>query len=169
MSEFDDFIKGIGTDIKNVAEHVGKKTEEAFEISKRKAEKVRIKGRIQSAYQRLVEIVYGSMKNGEDVSDETAALVLQLDDDFDRIREIYQEINEIKNGTYVEEEETHWDEEYAEDEDEEEPEVEVEIIVAEEIPAEIIETEEPVDEAIESFVKEDHNPAREEEFNIYAD
>ena len=36
MSEFDDFIRGIGSDIKNVAEKVGKKAEETFEISKSK-------------------------------------------------------------------------------------------------------------------------------------
>ncbi len=169
MSEFDDFIKGIGADIKTAAEKVGKKTEETFEISKRKAERVRLKGKVQSAYQHLGELVYGGNKSGEDVSEEVNALVLELDGYFNRISEIYEEINEIKNGTYVEEEETHWDEEFAEDEDEE-SEVEVEIIVAEEIPAEIIETDEPVDEAIESFIPEEEPaPKRQDEFDIYAD
>ena len=30
MSEFDDFIRGIGSDIKNAAEQVSKKAEETF-------------------------------------------------------------------------------------------------------------------------------------------
>ena len=87
MSEFDDFIRGIGSDIKNVAEKVGKKAEETFEISKRQAEKMKIKGHIQSLYQQLGELTYGGMKNGDDVSEETAALIEQLDKAFFRIEE----------------------------------------------------------------------------------
>ena len=147
MSEFDDFIRGIGSDIKNVAEKVGKKAEETFEISKRQAEKMRIKGHIQGLYQQLGELTYGGMKNGEDVSEETAALVAKLDEAFVRIEELFEEINEIKNGTFVEDDEMDWDEEYAEEydvdveeiieeakafeEEEDDSEIEVELIIAE--------------------------------------
>ena len=127
MSEFDDFIRGISSDIKTAAEQVSKKTEEVYEISKRRAEKVKIKGRIQADYQKLGELVYGSIKNEENVDEEVAAIVGALDAEFERISEIYEEINAIKNGSYVPEEdeeddEEDWEEEYAEgyDEDEEE-------------------------------------------------
>ena len=150
MSEFDDFIRGIGSDIKNAAEKVGKKAEETFEISKRQAEKMKLKGHIQSLYQQLGELTYGGMKNGDDVSEETNELIAKLDAAFVRIEELYEEINEIKNGTFVPEEDMDWDEEYAEEydvdveeiieeakafEENEEPEVEVELIIAEEEPA----------------------------------
>ena len=147
MSEFDDFIRGIGSDIKNVAEKVGKKAEETFEISKRQAEKMRVKGHIQALYQQLGELTYGGMKNGEDVSEETAALIAKLDEAFVRIEELFEEISEIKNGTFVEDDEMDWDEEYAEEydvdvaeiieeakvfeEDEDDSEIEVEFIIAE--------------------------------------
>ena len=149
MSEFDDFIRGIGSDIKNVAEKVGKKAEETFEISKRQAEKMKIKGHIQSLYQQLGELTYGGMKNGDDVSEETAALIEQLDKAFFHIEELFEEITAIKNGTFVSDDEMDWDEEYAEEYDvdvaeiieeakafeeneEGEDEIEVEFIVAEE-------------------------------------
>ena len=154
MSEFDDFIRGIGSDIKVAAEKVGKKAEETFEISKRRAEKMRIKGHVQSLYQQLGELTYGGMKNGEDVSEETAALVAKLDEAFERIEELFEEINEIRNGTFAEEAEMDWDEEYAEEydvdvaeiieeakafeEEEDDSEIEVEFIIAESE-----ETEEP--------------------------
>ncbi len=145
MSEFDDFIRGIGSDIKNAAEQVSKKAEETFEISKRKAEKMKIKGHIQALYQQLGELTYGGIKNGEDVSEETNEIINKLDEAFVRIEELFEEINEIKNGTFVKEEEMDWDEEYAEEydidveevieeakafEETEEPEVEVELIIA---------------------------------------
>ena len=146
MSEFDNFIRGIGSDIKNVAEKVGKKAEETFEISKRQAEKIKVKGQIQALYQQLGELTYGGEKNGEDVSEETAEIVAKLDEAFVRIEELFEEINEIKNGTFVEDEEMDWDEEYAEEydvdveeiieeakvfeEDEDDSEIEVELIIA---------------------------------------
>ena len=96
MSEFDNFIRGIGSDIKNVAEKVGKKAEETFEISKRQAEKIKVKGQIQALYQQLGELTYGGQKNEEDVSEETAEIVAKLDEAFVRIEELFEEINEIK-------------------------------------------------------------------------
>lgn len=158
MSEFDDFIRGIGSDIKNVAEKVGKKAEETFEISKRQAEKMKIKGHIQSLYQQLGELTYGGMKNGDDVSEETAALIEQLDKAFFRIEELFEEITAIKNGTFVSDDEMDWDEEYAEEYDvdvaeiieeakafeeneEGEDEIEVEFIVAEEESPEALKTQ----------------------------
>ena len=101
MSEFDDFIRGIGSDIKNAAEQVGKKAEETFEISKRRAERMTVKGNIQKNYQKLGELVYGSLKSEEDIKEEMDAIVAQLDEDFARISEIYEEINAIRNGTFV--------------------------------------------------------------------
>ena len=95
MSEFDDFIRGIGSDIKNAAEKVGKKAEETFEISKRQAEKMKLKGHIQSLYQQLGELTYGGMKNGDDVSEETNELIAKLDAAFVRIEELYEEINRM--------------------------------------------------------------------------
>ena len=165
MSEFDDFIRGIGSDIKNAAEKVGKKAEETFEISKRQAEKMRIKGHVQSLYQQLGELTYGGMKNGEDVSEETAELIAKLDEAFFRIEELFEEITAIKNGTFVSDE-MDWDEEYAEEydvdveeiieeakvfEENEEPEVEVELIIAED----------------EELVKEE--PEKLQEFDINID
>ena len=128
MSEFDDFIRGIGSDIKNAAEQVSKKAEETFEISRRKAEKVKLKGRIQANYQKLGELVYGGIKNNEDIQAEMEELVFALDTDFERISEIYEEIKTIREGgTVSSDEDMDWEEEYAEgyDEDEDE-EIEVE-------------------------------------------
>ena len=79
------------------------------------------------------------MKNGEDVEEEVSAIVEQLDVAFERISEIFAEINAIKNGSFVpesEDEEMDWEEEYAEgydeDEDEEDDEeVEVSIVMME--------------------------------------
>ncbi len=129
MSDFDDFIRGIGSDIKVAAENVGKKAEKTFEISKRRAERISLKGNIQKNYQKLGELVYGGLKNNEDIEEEMKAITEQLDNDFFRISELYEEINAIKNGTYVPEEED-WEEEYAEEYDEDE-EVEVSIVVME--------------------------------------
>ena len=141
MSEFDNFIRGIGSDIKTAAEQVGKKAEETFEISKRRVEKIKLKGKIQASYEKLGELVYGSIKNGEDVEEEVAVIVEQLDADFERVSEIFAEINAIKNGTFVsksEDEEMDWEEEYAEgydedesEEDSEDEEVEVSIVMME--------------------------------------
>ncbi len=118
MSEFDDFIRGIGSDIKNAAEHIGRNAEKTFEVSKRRAEKVRVKGHIQNRYQRLGELAYGSMKNGDDVSEEMKVLIEKLDEDFVRIGELFEEINSIKDGSFVyDEDETDWDEKYAEEYD----------------------------------------------------
>ena len=57
MSEFDDFIRGIGSDIKNAAEKVGKKAEETFEISKRQAEKMKIKAISRAFISSLVNLL----------------------------------------------------------------------------------------------------------------
>ncbi len=153
MSEFDDFIRGIGSDIKIAAEKVGKKAEKTFEISKRQAEKMRIKGHIQALYQQLGELTYGGQKNEEDVSEETNAIVAKLDEAFARIEELFEEINEIKNGTFVEEEEMDWDEEYAEEYD-----VDVEEIIEE---AKVFEEEPSSEEAAE--------PVKAQEFDINID
>lgn len=153
MSEFDDFIRGIGSDIKIAAEQVGKKAEETFEISKRRAEKMRIKGHIQALYQQLGELTYGGMKNGEDISEETAQIIAKLDEAFVRIEELFEEINEIKNGTFVKEEEVDWDEEYAEEYD----------IDVEEVIEEAKAFEEPAEE---TSVQEEPDKAQEFDINI---
>lgn len=158
MSEFDDFIRGIGSDIKNAAEQVGKKAEETFEISKRRAEKMKIKGHIQSLYQKLGELTYGGMKNGEDVSEETGALIAQLDEAFARVEELFEEINAIRNGTFVQEEEMDWEEEYAEEYD----------VDVEEIIEEAKAFEEPEVE-VELIIKEEEEPAKVQEFDINID
>lgn len=152
MSEFDEFVKGIGSDIKLAAVQAGKKAEEAFEISKRRAEKIRLKGRIQNRYQHLGELLYGSMKNGDDISAEIESTVYDLDCDFERIREIYREINEIKNGTYTPKEEPSEEEEEASEEEEEENEIEVEITVSKDIPVDVVTEEIPEEEPL--FAKE---------------
>ena len=152
MSEFDNFIRGIGSDIKNAAEKVGKKAEETFEISKRQAEKIKVKGHIQALYQQLGELTYGGQKNEEDVSEETAEIVAKLDEAFARIEELFEEIKEIKNGTFVEDDEMDWDEEYAEEYD-----VDVE---------EIIEEAKTFEETEE---KSEEEPAKIQEFDINID
>ena len=163
MSEFDDFIRGIGSDIKNAAEKVGKKAEETFEISKRQAEKMKLKGHIQSLYQQLGELTYGGMKNGDDVSEETNELIAKLDAAFVRIEELYEEINEIKNGTFVPEEDMDWDEEYAEEYD-----ADVDTIIEE---AKSFEEDEDDSEIeVELIIKEDEEePAKLQEFDINID
>lgn len=158
MTEFDDFIRGIGSDIKSAAEQVSKKAEETFEISKRRAEKMKLKGRVQNLYQRLGELTYGGMKNGEDVSEETAEIVAKLDETFERIEILFEEINAIKNGTFVpEEEEMDWEEEYAEEYD-----VDAEAIIEEakaiEAKAEVAAEEAPAEE-----------PEKKQEFDINID
>ena len=163
MSEFDDFIRGIGSDIKNAAEKVGKKAEETFEISKRQAEKMKLEGHIQSLYQQLGELTYGGMKNGDDVSEETNELIAKLDAAFVRIEELYEEINEIKNGTFVPEEDMDWDEEYAEEYD-----ADVDTIIEE---AKAFEEDEDDSEIeVELIIKEDEEePAKLQEFDINID
>ena len=163
MSEFDDFIRGIGSDIKIAAEKVGKKAEETFEISKRQAEKMKLKGHIQSLYQQLGELTYGGMKNGDDVSEETNELIAKLDAAFVRIEELYEEINEIKNGTFVPEEDMDWDEEYAEEYD-----ADVDTIIEE---AKAFEEDEDDSEIeVELIIKEDEEePAKLQEFDINID
>ena len=163
MSEFDDFIRGIGSDIKNAAEKVGKKAEETFEISKRQAEKMKLKGHIQSLYQQLGELTYGGMKNGDDVSEETNELIAKLDAAFVRIEELYEEINEIKNGTFVPKEDMDWDEEYAEEYD-----ADVDTIIEE---AKAFEEDEDDSEIeVELIIKEDEEePAKLQEFDINID
>lgn len=159
MSEFDDFIRGIGSDIKNAAEQVGKKAEETFEISKRRAEKMKIKGHIQSLYQKLGELTYGGMKNGEDVSEETGALIAQLDEAFARVEELFEEINAIRNGTFVQEEEMDWEEEYAEEYD----------VDVEEIIEEAKAFEEPAEEIVPEEKVPEEEPAKVQEFDINID
>ena len=159
MSEFDDFIRGIGSDIKNAAEQVGKKAEETFEISKRRAEKMQIKGHIQSLYQKLGELTYGGMKNGEDVSEETDALIAQLDEAFARVEELFEEINAIRNGTFVQEEEMDWEEEYAEEYD----------VNVEEIIEEAKAFEEPEEEIVPEEKVPEEEPAKVQEFDINID
>lgn len=159
MSEFDDFIRGIGSDIKNAAEQVGKKAEETFEISKRRAEKMKIKGHIQSLYQKLGELTYGGMKNGEDVSEETDALIAQLDEAFARVEELFEEINAIRNGTFVQEEEMDWEEEYAEEYD----------VDVEEIIEEAKAFEEPTEEIVPEEKLPEEEPAKIQEFDINID
>ena len=164
MSEFDDFIRGIGSDIKNAAEKVGKKAEETFEISKRQAEKLKIKGHIQSLYQQLGELTYGGMKNGEDVSEETAEILEKLDAAFLRIEELFEEISEIKNGTFVGDDEMDWDEEYAEEYD-----IDVEEVIEE---AKAFEDDEESEVEVELIFAEDENeeePAKLQEFDIDID
>lgn len=175
MSEFDDFIRGIGSDIKSAAEQVGKKAEETFEISRRRAEKVRIKGNIQKNYQKLGELVYGGIKTNDDIHAEMETIISELDADFERITEIYDEINAIKNGTYVPEDEEDWEEEYAEGYDEEESEVEVAIVVKNdgeitEEPAVIETTAEEVAEELPAEVEAAEEPAeKSQEFDINID
>ena len=159
MSEFDDFIRGIGSDIKNAAEQVGKKAEETFEISKRRAEKMKIKGHIQSLYQKLGELTYGGMKNGEDVSEETDALIAQLDEAFARVEELFEEINAIRNGTFVQEEEMDWEEEYAEEYD----------VDVEEVIEEAKAFEEPAEEIVPEEKVPEEEPAKVQEFDINID
>ncbi len=159
MSEFDDFIRGIGSDIKNAAEQVGKKAEETFEISKRRAEKMKIKGHIQSLYQKLGELTYGGMKNGEDVSEETDDLIAQLDEAFARVEELFEEINAIRNGTFVQEEEMDWEEEYAEEYD----------VDVEEIIEEAKAFEEPAEEIVPEEKLPEEEPAKIQEFDINID
>lgn len=161
MSEFDDFIRGIGSDIKDAAEKVGKKAEETFEISKRRAEKMKIKGHVQNLYQKLGELTYGGMKNGEDVSEETNAIIAQLDEAFFRIEELFEEISAIKNGTFVSDE-MDWEEEYAEEYD-----VGVEEIIEE---AKTFEQEEAVvSEEAPSEETVSEEPAKVQEFDINID
>ena len=163
MSEFDNFIRGIGSDIKIAAEKVGKKAEETFEISKRQAEKIKIKGHIQALYQQLGELTYGGQKNEEDVSEETAEIVAKLDEAFVRIEELFEEINEIKNGTFVEDDEMDWDEEYAEEYD-----VDVEEIIEE---AKVFEDEEDDSEIeVELIIADDETESlKAQEFDINID
>ena len=90
------------------------------------------------------------------------AIVAQLDEDFARISEIYEEINAIRNGTFVPEEKEDWEEEYAEGYDEDE-EMEVSIVVMEE-DGEVV--EEP---AVIEEVKEEAPAEKSQEFDINID
>ncbi len=122
MAEFGDFIKGFYDDVKSVTKTATEKTYEAVEISKLRIERMKLKGRIQSNYESLGEIIYGGHKNEEDVSDAVNVIFEQLDDDFARVEEIYEKIEKIKeNGVEdedLDEDEFEEYEEAPEDEDE---------------------------------------------------
>lgn len=133
MAEFGDFIKGFCDDVKSVTKTATEKTYEAVEISKLRIERMKLKGRIQSNYESLGEIIYGGHKNDEDVSDAVNVIFEQLDDDFARIEEIYEKIEEIKESG-VELEDSEEDDVY---EESEEPEAEDELAELEEKTAEI--------------------------------
>ena len=169
MSEFDNFIRGLGSDIKNAAEQVSKKAEETFEISKRRAEKVRLKGDIQKNYQKLGELIYGGLKNDVDVQNEMLDIVEKLDEDFERITQLFEEINAIKAGMPIPVEESDdWEEEYAEGYDEEdEEEVEVSIVMVEE-DGEIVE-EPAIIEEEEEETEESSGLGKIQEFDINID
>ena len=124
---------------------------------------MKLKGHIQSLYQQLGELTYGGMKNGDDVSEETNELIAKLDAAFVRIEELYEEINEIKNGTFVPEEDMDWDEEYAEEYD-----ADVEAIIEE---AKAFEEDEDDSEIeVELIIKEnEEEPAKLQEFDINID
>lgn len=128
MAEFGDLIKGFYDDVKDAAKTATEKTYEAVEISKLRIERMKLKGRIQSNYESLGEIVYGGHKNDEDVSDAVNVIFEQLDDDFAKIEEIYEKIEDIKeNGIEPEDQEEDddlEDETEEETEDEEVPELE---------------------------------------------
>lgn len=96
MSDFDDVMKDLRSDIKTMADEVGKKTNETVEVSKLRMERMKLKNRVKSNYQRLGEVIYGGRKNQEDVSDVTSVLYSQLDTDFARIEQIYDEIRVTK-------------------------------------------------------------------------
>lgn len=98
MSEFDEIMKDLGSDIRLMADEVGKKTEKTVNISRLRMERVKIRRRISENYRCLGEVVYGGVKNEEDVSDVTKVIYEQLDDDFSRIEEIYDEIEKLKLG-----------------------------------------------------------------------
>ena len=99
MSDFNDILKGLRADLKSASKQVGKKTSETIEISKLRVEKMRLKGRIQSCYEELGELIYGGYKNEEDVEEGKTALFEELDGDFARIEEIYNEIEALKAGS----------------------------------------------------------------------
>ncbi len=101
MSNFDNILNSLYSDIKAMTEEVGKKAEETIEVSKLNLERSKLKKRVQENYQRLGEIIYGGYKNEEDVSDVVAVLYKQLDEDFERIEDIYNEICSVKNGVDV--------------------------------------------------------------------
>ena len=64
--------------------------------------------------------------------EETNAIIAQLDEAFARVEELFEEINAIRNGTFVPEEEMDWEEEYAEEYDADaEEELDVSIVVME--------------------------------------
>ena len=176
MSGFDNILN----DLKAVTDEVGKKANETFEISKLSLERAKIKSRVQQNYQRLGEIVYGGHKNDEDVSDIVAVLYEQLDDDFARIEEIYNEICAVKAGAGVadvcEDEFDDMDEEAAEAEqlllemEAEEPEEAEEPAEAEEAP-EAPEAEESGEKiaARKSALKAAAKESIEPEINVDAD
>ena len=140
MSDFDDIIKGLRSDLKNASKQVEKKTNETIEISKLRVEKMKLKGKIQSCYEELGELVYGGYKNEEDIEEGKKALFEELDADFERIEEIYREVEAIKAGKALQKEEEDkiqeelddMIEEAFEEADEDGDEVEVEWILKEE-------------------------------------
>lgn len=139
MSDFDDIIKGLRSDLKTASKQVEKKTSETIEISKLRVEKMKLKGKIQSCYEELGELVYGGYKNEEDIEEGKKALFEELDEDFERIDEIYREVEAIKAGKTVQkkdddiqEELDDMMEEAFEEAEEDDDEVEVEWIVKEE-------------------------------------
>lgn len=115
MSFFDEFKE----DAKVFAAKASRQVNKTYEISKLKAEKLRIKSRIDTSYQNLGEALYAARKTGEDATETVDPIYTQLDADFARIEEIYKEIENVKaiyDGEYAEEED---DEEYEEVVDEE--------------------------------------------------
>lgn len=98
MTDINEVLSNLCSDLKAVGQEVGRRTGDAVELSRLKLEHLKLKNRVRDNYERLGEIIYGGYKNKEDVSDVIAVLYEQLDEDFAEIERLFAAMNAVKAG-----------------------------------------------------------------------
>ena len=93
MSVLDDIIN-TG---KNVVTTAGKKTDEAVRFSKLKIKQSQINGDIKAKFEKLGSLIYSMEKSEEKDNDAYNALVAELDACYASLKEIDEQLNELKN------------------------------------------------------------------------
>lgn len=82
---------------KNVVSTAGKKTDEAVRFSKLKIKESQINGDIKAKFEKLGSLIYSMEKSGEKDNDAYNALVAELDACYASLKEIDEQLNELKN------------------------------------------------------------------------
>lgn len=93
MSFLDDVINTT----KSVAATAGKKTDNAVQFSKLKIKEAQINGDIKTKFEKLGALIYQMAKADEKSGEEFDALIAEIDECYDKLSEIDNRIDELKN------------------------------------------------------------------------